>query len=139
MTSLALAAMMQVSLLATGATGTANYAEAYKSTQESGKPLVVLIGADWCPGCRTMKGSVMPQLAAKGSLKNVAYAQVNTDAEGELAGDLMQGNLIPQLVMYVKTADGWQLKRLVGAQSASAVEQFIGSAATPKVSEVGQR
>jgi hypothetical protein len=41
----------------------------------------------------------------------------------------MEGNLIPQLVMYEKAADGWKLKRLVGAQSVEAVQEFLGPAA----------
>ena len=122
-------AMLQISLLATGANNiTANtYADAYKETQDNGKPLVILVGAEWCPACQSMKTSVLPELAAKGGLKDVAFACVNTDRDRDLANKLCEGNLIPQLVMYEKTADGWKLKRLIGGQSVSAVEDFIGS------------
>jgi thioredoxin-like negative regulator of GroEL len=101
------------------------YAAAYQDTQDSGKPLVVLVGASWCPACRSMKTSTMPGVAAQGGLANVAFAYVNTDAQSELAGQLMEGNMIPQLVMYEKTADGWKLTRLVGAQSVDAVQDFL--------------
>ena len=56
----------------------------------------------------------------------MAFAYVNTDADGELAGKLMQGGSIPQLVMYRKTDDGWTRKQLTGAQSTSNVEAFLG-------------
>lgn len=105
------------------------YVDAYKDNQESGKPLVVLVGASWCPACQSMKTSIMPAVAAQGGLANVAFAYVNTDAQSGLAGQLMEGNLIPQLVMYEKAADGWKLKRLVGAQSVEAVQEFLGPAA----------
>ncbi len=129
MNAIAMTAMLQISLLATGASNiTANtYAAAYKETQENGKPLVILVGAEWCPACQSMKTSVLPEIAAKGGLKNVAFACVNTDQQRDLADKLCEGNLIPQLVMYEKTADGWKLKRLVGGQSVLAVEEFIGA------------
>jgi thioredoxin-like negative regulator of GroEL len=126
----AFAVVLQASLLATSSENASyNYADAYKATEESGKPLVVLVGAEWCPGCQAMKTSIMPKVAAHGGLKNVAYAQVNTDRQGELARQMMSGNMIPQLVMYTKTADGWKRQRLIGAQSPEAVESFLNSAA----------
>jgi thiol-disulfide isomerase/thioredoxin len=140
--SFAFAALVQISLLAGGvsdttATATSNtavtasptpnsYAAAYKDAVDNGKSIVVLVGADWCPACQSMKTSVMPQLAAQGGLKAVSFALVNTDRQSDLANQMLAGNSIPQLVMYEKTADGWKIKRLVGGQSVSAVEQFIG-------------
>ncbi|HUY31832.1 MAG TPA: thioredoxin family protein [Pirellulales bacterium] len=122
MTSLTLSTVLQLSLLSTGAE---TYAEAHKINAETGRPIVVLIGADWCPGCRAMKNSVMPKVAKQGLLKKVAYAQVNTDKEAKLAGKLMRGSSIPQLIMYRKTEDGWKRYSLVGAQSAESIEAFI--------------
>lgn len=71
----------------------------------------------------------MPSVAADGGLKDVAFAFVNIDQQSDLAGRLMEGGLIPQLVVFQKTADGWTRKRLVGAQSVSTVEDFVGTAA----------
>ena len=105
--------------------GSQDYATAFKHTEETGKPLVVLIGADWCPGCRTMKHSTMPQIEKGGSLKKVAFAYVNTDHDKALAGKLMKGGSIPQLVMFQKTNKGWTRKQLTGAQSSSSVEEFL--------------
>lgn len=151
MNSFAFAALVQISLLAGGGNDSAatsntvstsnttavntaatsnlapnSYAAAYKDAVENGKSIVVLVGADWCPACQSMKTSVMPQLAAQGGLKDVSFALVNTDRQSELAKQMLAGNSIPQLVMYEKTAEGWKIKRLVGGQSVSAVEQFIG-------------
>ena len=129
MTSLTLASVLQLSLLSTGAE---TYAEAHKINAETGRPIVVLIGAEWCPGCRTMKNSVIPTAARKGLLEKVAYAQVNTDKEGKLARKLMQGHSIPQLIMYRKTADGWRRYSLVGAQSVEKIEAFLNQGVEPE-------
>jgi len=112
------------------------YAEAYKQTAETGKPLLILVGASWCPACQSMKTSIMPTVAAQGGLDNVAFAYVNTDQQNDLAGKLMEGNLIPQLVKFEKTGDGWKQTRLVGAQSVSAVVSFVG---TPERSSVATK
>ncbi len=119
--------------------GTQDYAAAFKQTEETGKPLVVLVGADWCPGCRTMKNSTLPQVERKGLLSKVAFAHVNTDRDGSLAGKLMKGGSIPQLVMFQKKADGsWSRKQLTGAQSPSSVEAFLNSV-EPAATEVTVR
>jgi thioredoxin-like negative regulator of GroEL len=123
-TNLMLAAVMQAALMGAAET---SYAEAYKQA-EAGKPLVVLIGTDWCPGCVTMKNRVMPQVEKNGTLAKVAFTQLNTDKERELATQMMRGNSIPQLVIYHKTADGWMRQVMVGAKSAAEVERAINQA-----------
>ena len=105
--------------------GSQDYATAFKHTEETGKPLVVLIGADWCPGCRTMKQSTMPQIEKGGSLKNVAFAYVNTDQDSALAGKLMKGGSIPQLIMFRRTRRGWVRKQLNGAQGVNETQSFV--------------
>lgn len=116
---------MLLSAAALGA-GSHDYATAFKETKETGRPLVILIGADWCPGCVQMKNATMPELERKGGLRKVAFAYVNTDQDRELAGKLMKGGSIPQLVMYRKTGEGWTRKQLTGAQSTTSVEAFLG-------------
>ena len=119
--------------------GTNDYATAYRQTAESGRPLVVLIGAEWCPGCRQMKYTAIPELEKKGGLSKVAFAYVNTDQQSDLAGKLMQGSSIPQLIMYRKTAAGWRRQQLTGAHSASAIQSFLDRAADPPVAELSSR
>ena len=122
MTGLALSFMMQTVLLAAGSP---TYDEAYKQSQANGQPILVLVGADWCPGCRTMKGAVMPRLQREGKLKTVNFAQVNTEQNAALANHLMRGNSIPQLIVYAKTETGWHREQITGATSEAAVEQLI--------------
>jgi thiol-disulfide isomerase/thioredoxin len=112
-----------------------SYASAYASAQESGKPMLVLIGAEWCPGCRTMKSQVMPRMSAAGKLKNVEFAVVDTDREDALSDKLLRGNLIPQLVLITKTPDGWQRQYLTGAQSEESVATMINQGLAKHVSK----
>jgi thioredoxin-like negative regulator of GroEL len=118
---------------------THDYATAFKQTEDSGQPLVVLIGADWCPGCRQMKYTTIPELEKKGGLRKVAFAYVNTDRQSELAGKLMRGGSIPQLIMYRKTDAGWMRKQLTGAQSTSSIEAFIAAATDKPTDELTRR
>lgn len=122
MMHLTLQLLLQAAALSTGGH---DYSTAFREAERTGRPLVVLIGADWCPGCRQMKYTTIPELERRGGLRNVAFAYVNTDQQGKLAGKLMQGSSIPQLVMYQKSTGGWTRKQLTGAQSASRVEAFL--------------
>jgi thiol-disulfide isomerase/thioredoxin len=122
MLNLAVAAAIQAAVL-TG--GEATYSEAYKLAKDSGKPLVVLVGADWCPACQTMKNSTMPELQQAGGLKNVAFAVVNYDRQTSLARRLMRGSSIPQLIMFHQTEKGWRRTSLIGSQSVASVESMI--------------
>jgi thiol-disulfide isomerase/thioredoxin len=119
--------------------GARDYATAYRETQESGKPLVVLVGADWCPGCRQMKNSTMPELEKSGGLTGVSVAYVNTDEDSQLAGKLMKGTSIPQLIVYHKTESGWKRQQLTGAHSATDVQALLQRANDASVPMISSR
>lgn len=126
MTSLTVSAILQLSLATTGANA-ATYAEAHKVHSETGRPMVILVGAEWCPACVQMKERTLPRIAQRGLLRKVAFAQVNTDREERLAKRLMRGGTIPQLIMYRRTASGWKRHMLVGAQNPEEIEAFINN------------
>jgi thiol-disulfide isomerase/thioredoxin len=133
MTQLTLNVLLQVA--AVGAGGR-DYATAYHQAIDSGKPLVVLVGADWCPGCQQMKNAAIPEVEKHGGLSKVAFAHVNTDNQHELAGKLMRGGSIPQLVMYYKTPDGWKREQITGATSAGAIQAFLNKGTDSRVAEL---
>lgn len=114
--------VLQLALLATNGE---TYAEAHKTTSEKGCPLVVMVGATWCPACQQMKTTVLPEVKRRGILQRVAYAEVDLDEDRELGAELTDGGPIPQLLVYRKTQLGWRLKRLIGGQDVRTVEQFI--------------
>ncbi|MFI4875840.1 MAG: thioredoxin family protein [Blastopirellula sp. JB062] len=127
--------LLAVVLQAAMAGGAHDYPAAFRAADETGKPLLILVGTDWCPGCVTMKRSVMPSLLRKGKLKGVAYAEVDADAQSDLAGQLMQGGSIPQVILYRKTSTGWRRSLLVGAQSESTIETLVDRAIEMQASQ----
>lgn len=125
MTGLAATFLLQAALLSQGAMP---YEEAFREHEANGKPLLILVGADWCPACVTMKNGTLARMERGGKLKNVAFSIVNTDRDNKIAGRLMRGGSIPQLIMFTKTDKGWDRQQLTGAQSEQAVQAMIGQA-----------
>ena len=130
MTSLVLATALQAAMLAAepqngkSAPGQ-DFQAAVQRSVKSGRPLVVLLGADWCPACRVMKKSTLPEVAKAGGLKNVEFAYVDADREPKLVDALARGNSIPQLIRFQKTDKGWKARYLIGAQTAKQVSSFL--------------
>lgn len=122
MTSLSLAVVLQMALLANGEN---SYADAHAQVLKTGEPMVVMVTANWCPACETMKKNVLPQVEEHGVLGRVIFAVVNVDREQELGKRLMNGGPIPQLLMFRRTDAGWRLRRLIGGHSTAQVEEFI--------------
>jgi thiol-disulfide isomerase/thioredoxin len=108
------------------------YQMALREAETKNRPLVVLVGADWCPGCRTMKQSVLPALVRRGAMRDVSFVAVDADAAPRTARQLMRGNSIPQLIAFSRTAEGkWQREQITGATSEASVESLIARALTP--------
>jgi thiol-disulfide isomerase/thioredoxin len=133
--STVLSIVLQASIAATGATNT--YPAAYQRTTETGRPLVVLVGADWCPACVQMKNNVIPQLEKQGGLEKVSFCTINTDQDQELAKKLMRGGSIPQLIMFRRTRRGWVRKQLNGAQSVTETQSFVSVPAETSTETAG--
>lgn len=121
------------------AANTDNYTQAYRALNEEGRPMVVLVGADWCPACVTMKESVIPEAQRGGLFSTVNFAQVNLDKQPDLAKQIMVGGTIPQLVLFQKSADGnWQRDQLTGLQSLPSIANLVskvGAKTSPVVVE----
>jgi thioredoxin-like negative regulator of GroEL len=125
MTGLAFCVLLQAAVV--GIEGQP-YAQAYKAAQGNDQPLVVLVGAEWCPGCRTMKNATLPSLARRGGLRDVQFSTIDTDADPALAQRLMRGQSIPQLIIFSRGENGWQRSHLVGARSEAEVQALISQA-----------
>ncbi len=119
------AVLMQTVLSATSGDISENYAEARRLTAETGKPMVVMVGTDWCVPCQSMKRNILPKLRERGLFKRVSLVMVNADRESELAKEITGGGPVPQLVMYRKTNRGWSRSKLIGSQPVEDVEKFI--------------
>ena len=101
------------------------YATAYRQSQKTGQPLLVLIGADWCPACVKMKEQIIPVLRNRGLLEQVAFAELDKDRSPKTAAKLMSGETVPQLVLFYRTAEGWKRQRLVGAGSVATIDAML--------------
>ncbi len=129
MTNLMLVAFVQVSVLAAQEQ---DFNQAYRQSLTTGRPLVVLLGAGWCPACQRMKDSILPRVAKAGGLNNVVFTYVGLDRQRQLASRLSRGTSIPQLIRFDRTPAGWKSKRLVGARSPRQVHDFINAGLSDK-------
>ncbi|WP_442506907.1 thioredoxin family protein [Novipirellula sp. SH528] len=104
-----------------------NYASVYKQSIEENKPLMVVVGAEWCPACHVLKDSTIKQMAQTGELDEVCVAVIDKDQDPELAKQLTQGeNMLPQIIMFTKTESGqWNRRRLMGFQPKQPVRTLI--------------
>jgi len=123
-----MAAALALQLAVLGA-NPVSYNAALQDAQKQQRPLLVLVGATWCPGCQTMKTRVIPGLAKRGGLKSVSFAMVDADTEAETAKQLMRGASIPQLIAFSRMPDGqWHREQLTGEVSESEVQTLIARA-----------
>lgn len=104
-----------------------NYTLAYKQSVEEDKPLMVVIGAPYCPACQVLKQTTIADMTRSGELDNVSVAVVDRDAEPELAKQLMADEtMIPQIIFFNKSSDGqWKRSRLMGYQPVQPVRSLL--------------
>ena len=124
MTTVFLTTLVQV--LALGA-DPQDFNQACQQSQATRRPLVVLVGANWCGACQTMQKTILPQVEIIGGLENVVFVYVDFDQQRQLASRLTGGGSIPQLIRFDHTQAGWTNKRLIGAKSPTEVHGFINA------------
>ena len=98
---------------------------AYQRSIENGSPMVILLGAKWCPSCEVMRKEIMPLVEKSGVLEHVEYVYIDIDRNRSLAAKLSKAKTIPQLIRYYKTPDGWKYNLLNGAYKVDEVKSFI--------------
>jgi thioredoxin-like negative regulator of GroEL len=104
-----------------------NYTLAYKQSVEEDKPLMVVVGAPYCPACQVLKQTTIADMTRSGELDSVSVAVVDRDAEPELAEQLMADEkMIPQIILFSKSSDGhWKRRRLMGYQPIQPVRSLL--------------
>lgn len=125
MVYVALAFLMAVTA---GESKVLNYEEALAVSQKENKPLVVLIGAPWCASCQVMKRETIEPMLKSGKLEKVVITFIDKDERPELAQQLMNGEMLPQTVVFAKQNDGWKRFSLTGMQSQNRMAELLGKA-----------
>lgn len=107
-----------------------SYKAAYKKSIDQHKPLMVVVGAEWCPACNVLKDSTIKPMVQTGQLDQVCVAVVDKDVQPELAKQLTKGEkMLPQIIVFTKKADGkWERKKLMGYQPQQPVRQLVATA-----------
>lgn len=106
---------------------TTDYAAAYKEAMSAKKPLMVVVGAKWCPACNVLKSSTIQPMLTTGDLDDVVVALIDKDVQPELAQQLTKGEqLIPQIIVFNQTESGrWERRKLVGYQPRQPIRNLI--------------
>ncbi len=125
MVHVALAFLMAVTA---GESKALNYEAALAASQKESKPLVVLIGAPWCASCQVMKRETIEPMLKSGKLEKVVVTFIDKDERPELAQQLMNGETLPQIVVFAKQNDGWKRFSLTGMQSQNRMAELLGKA-----------
>lgn len=116
-------------LCATGANDKPlDYEAAFAKAQQEEKPLVILVGARWCASCQIMKKETIEPMKESGALDNVVVTFVDKDDRPELAEQLMKGETLPQIVVFIKNSGAWKRFSLTGMQSEKRMVELLGRA-----------
>ncbi|MCO8125516.1 thioredoxin family protein [Stieleria sp. TO1_6] len=109
-----------------------DYAEAYKESVADDKPLMVVVGASWCPACNVLKQTTLEPMAQTGELDDVSVAVLDRDSDPELINQLTKGErMLPQIIMFTRTEGGqWERRQLKGYQPKQPIRNMIRSAVT---------
>ena len=103
-----------------------NYADAYAQSVSQQKPLMVVVGAPWCPACNVLKDTTIRSMAQTGELDGVSLAVINRDEDPELAKQLTEGEkMLPQIIVYTQNKSGWKRRKLLGYQPKQPVRTLI--------------
>jgi len=109
------------------------YADALEKAQKEKKPLVVLIGAKWCPGCVAMKRETIEPMKKDDSFKEVVFVAVDVDDEPDLVQELYivdektktRIRNIPQIMIFSMKKEDEKKYGLIGKQSKNRVLELL--------------
>lgn len=102
-----------------------SYKDAYQRAARERLPLVVFVGAKWCPACRKMEQSVIPNLPKSLILQKAVFARLDYDQDTKLAQAVTGGGALPQVVIFPPQGSNGKLRRVVGAQPVEKLFQFL--------------
>ncbi len=89
-------------------------------TRSNSGPLLLYIGAPWCPPCTTMGPAVEAAAAALGD--QVRFVKVNAATDSQLLNSLRVAS-VPMLVLYGE--HGQELARFLGVLPAPDISRWV--------------
>ncbi len=95
-------------------------AKAFKAVQESGKPVLVEIHADWCPNCKA-QDPILDTLFCDQKYSNIVRFRVDFDTQREAAGRF-RVKWLSTLVLYKGTTE---VARSVGELSEDRIRAML--------------
>lgn len=118
--------LLMILLLAVAAYNSASaevhdtYKSALSASRLDKKPMVVIIGASWCPPCRTMKDMIKknPSVSDGGHIVIIDYKSAE-------AKELYKGSSVPALIRFHWNGDRWVKTTKLGGQTYSQLKRFL--------------
>jgi thioredoxin 1 len=95
----------------------------FESEVSSGKPVLVVSHAPWCPTCRA-QSAVLNDLFANDTYKSITYFVVDFDSQKEV---LKKFNISRQSTLVV-FKEGKEVARSIGSTSSSVIESQLNKA-----------
>lgn len=90
-----------------------DFERASELAEQTGRPLLIDLYADWCGPCHTLEEEYFPHESVQPILSNFVLLRVNVDVEpGQSMAREYRANAIPTVV--VAEADGTEIDRIVG-------------------------
>ena len=121
-------ALALVMLAPTASEKLLKYEDAFKLASKQDKPLLVVVGASWCPSCQILKSATIEPMKESGEFKKVVVSYVDKDERPALAKQLMKGTKLPQIILYNQQAGSWKRYSLIGNQSKKRMTELLTKA-----------
>lgn len=100
------------------------YDQAYAQF-EGGKPMLIMVTADWCPACQKLKSGPIASMIRQGKLNAVSFTIIDVDRQPAMARKLMKTGVVPQLILFKHRDGKIQRRQLIGGQPASRITELI--------------
>ena len=102
-----------------------DYASAFRLAQAGDKPLLVLVTAEWCAPCQSLKKSTLPEMLERGGFADFHFAMVDVDRDASTAAKLTENRPVPQFIVFEKNGATWKKRYSIGFLGTSDLQAFL--------------